>query len=88
MDKNTTIKMKKQINVTDLSGEKVMVDFESGKYFLIKGVGNDIWDMIQEEITVSEIISKLLSEYEVSEEECEKAVFDFLGKLEEFQFIG
>ena len=88
MDKNTTIKMKKQINVTDLSGEKVMVDFESGKYFLIKGVGNDIWDMIQEEITVSEIISKLLAEYEVAEEECEKAVFDFLGKLEELQFIG
>ena len=38
MDKNTTIKMKKQINVTDLSGEKVMVDFESGKYFLIIGI--------------------------------------------------
>lgn len=88
MDKNTIIKMKKQINVTDLSGEKVMVDFESGKYFLIKGVGNDIWDMIQEEITAGEIISKLLEEYEVSEEECEKAVFDFLGKLEELQFIG
>ena len=88
MDKTTTIKLTKEINVTDLSGEKVMVDFESGKYFLIKGVGNDIWDMIQEEITVAEIIEKLLQEYEVSEEECEKSVFEFLGKLEELQFIG
>ena len=88
MDKTTTIKLTKEINVTDLSGEKVMVDFESGKYFLIKGVGNDIWDMIQEEITVGEIIEKLLQEYEVSKEECEKSVFEFLGKLEELQFIG
>lgn len=87
MDKTTTIKLTKEINVTDLSGEKVMVDFESGKYFLIKGVGNDIWDMIQEEITAGEIIEKLLQEYEVSEEECEKSVFEFLGKLEELQFI-
>lgn len=88
MDKNTKIKMTKEINVTDLSGEKVMVDFESGKYFLIKGVGNDIWDMIQKEITVGEIVENLLKEYEVSREECERSVYDFLGKLEELEFIG
>lgn len=88
MDRNTVIKMTKQLNVTDLAGEKVMVDFESGKYFLIKGVGNDIWDMIQEEITVGDIISKLLAEYDVSEEECEKSVMEFLGKLKEMDFIA
>lgn len=38
--------MKAKRNVTDLAGEKVMVDFEQGKYFCIKGVGNDIWDML------------------------------------------
>ena len=87
MDRQTTVKLKKKVNVTDLAGEKVMVDFESGKYFLIKGVGNDIWDYIQVEITVGEIIDKLLSEYEVSKEECEQSVFDFLGKLKELEFI-
>ncbi len=87
MDKDTKIVLKKKLNVTDLSGEKVMVDFESGKYFLIKGVGNDIWDMIQEEITPNEIIEKLLSEYEVSREECEKSVIEFLEKMENFKFI-
>ena len=87
MDKATKVKLIKQLNVTDLSGEKVMVDFESGKYFLIKGVGNDIWDLIQNEITVGEIIDKLLSEYDVSAEECERSVLDFLGKLKELEFI-
>lgn len=88
MDRNSTIHMKKQLNVTDLSGEKVMIDFESGKYFMIKGVGNDIWDMIQGgDITVDELIQKLLGEYEVSEEECEQAVLEFLNKLEDFKII-
>jgi len=87
MDKNATIVMKKKLNVTDLSGEKVMVDFESGKYFLIKGVGNDIWDMIQEETTPARIVEQLLSEYDVTEEECMRSVEDFLEKLREFKFI-
>ncbi len=87
MDKNTKIVLKKKLNVTDLAGEKVMVDFDNGKYFLIKGVGNDIWEMIQNEITPGEIIEKLLSEYDVSREECEKSVMEFLEKMEGYNFI-
>ncbi len=87
MDKSTVITLKKKLNVTDLAGEKVMIDFESGKYFMIKGAGNDIWDMIQTDITVGDIIAGLLKEYDVSEEECEKSVFAFLEKMQELDFI-
>ena len=87
MDRESKVILKKKLNVTDLAGEKVMVDFDNGKYFLIKGVGNDIWDMIQEEITPQEIIEKLLSEYDVSRDECEKSVMEFLDKMESLNFI-
>lgn len=87
MDLNKKIKLKQQINVTDLNGEKAMLDFNTGKYYIIKGVGNDIWDMLSEEITINEIINKLLSEYKVSHEECEKSVIEFLDKLEKANFI-
>lgn len=87
MDKNAFIKLKKKLNVTDLSGEKVMIDFETGKYFLIKGTGNDIWDMLQENITPSQIIEKLLQEYDVAPEECETTVIEFLDKMKSFDFI-
>ena len=85
MDKTAKIRMKAKRNVTDLAGEKVMVDFEQGKYFCIKGVGNDIWDMLdgQEGITVEAILHKLMEEYEVMEEVCEKEVLAFLDKLEQ-----
>ncbi|MCR5719892.1 MAG: PqqD family peptide modification chaperone [Lachnospiraceae bacterium] len=88
MDRNTTVKLAKKLNVTDLSGEKVMVDFESGKYFLIKGVGNDIWDMLGEPITVGEITDRLLSEYEVEENVCLESVINFLTELLKLDFIS
>lgn len=88
MDKTAKVKMIKQSNVTDLSGEKVMVDFDNGKYFMIKGVGNDIWDMLgEQEIGVDEIISRLLGEYEVSEDVCEKEVLEFLNRMESLGII-
>ena len=87
MEMDKKIKLTKDINVTELDGEKVMVDFETGKYFIIKGCGNDIWDMLSDEISPNEIIDKLLAEYDVSREECTQSVMDFLGKMEEYNFI-
>ena len=88
VDRTTKIRMKKKRNVTDLAGEKVMVDFEQGKYFCIKGVGNDIWDMLEEkEMSVEQILHKLLEEYEVTEEVCEKEVLEFLKKLEQAEIL-
>lgn len=90
MNRDQVIELKKKLNVTDLAGEKVMVDFEQGKYFMIKGAGNDIWDMLQEgaELTPAQIIERLLAEYDVSPEECENSVMDFLGKMQELGFIA
>lgn len=81
MDMNVNVKLARDLNVTDLSGEKVMVDFESGKYYLIKGVGNDIWDMIQQEMTAGEMVTHLLKEYDVDEEVCKDSVVGFLQNL-------
>ena len=79
--------MKKQLNVTDLSGEKVMVDFEQGKYYMITGVGNDIWDMLADDVTVTQIMDKLLLEYDVTREQCEAEVLNFLTELEKLGII-
>ncbi|MBQ8632976.1 MAG: PqqD family protein [Lachnospiraceae bacterium] len=87
MDKNAVVKLITDINVTELAGEKVMIDFATGKYFMIKGVGNDIWDMIQNEISVGAITEKLLSEYDVTEDVCYASVCEFLNKLEEIGFV-
>lgn len=87
MDRERKIRIKKEIEVTELDGEKVMIDFDSGRYFLIKGVGNDIWDMLQQETTPADIIAQLLSEYDVAPEVCETQVMAFLDKIAALDFI-
>ncbi len=87
MDKNTIVRSKKKLDITILNGEKVILDFTTGNYYVIKGVGSIILDMLEDEISVNDIIEKLLIEYDVSREECEQSVIEFLQKLEEADFI-
>lgn len=84
---NRKIIVLKKPDVTDLAGEKVMIDFETGKYFLLKGVANDIWDNLKSGITIKEICEKLLTEYEVDRQTCEENVKSFLEKMAQYQFI-
>lgn len=87
MDSRTIIRLIKKLDATDLSGEKVMIDFESGKYFLLKGVANDIWEYLQEEITYGRIIANLLENYDIDEESCSSSVEKFLNQLLVYKFI-
>lgn len=84
---NRKIRIVKQLEVTDLAGEKVMIDFETGKYFMIKGAGNDIWDIMQEETDIEKIVDKLLEIYEIDRDTCQKSVEDFFKQLEKNHFI-
>ena len=84
----STVKLVKKLDVTDLDGEKVMIDFSSGKYFLLKGAANEIWDYIQSPIAISDIIHNLLKVYNVSEEICRESTFSFLEQLNNYSFIS
>ena len=81
------IRILKKPEVSELDGEKVMIDFTNGKYFMIKGAGNDIWDEINDGVQVSEIVEALLQEYDVERKTCENEVWKFLKQMEEYKFI-
>ena len=87
MDKKSKLLLKKKLEVAELAGEKVMIDFESGKYFMLKGAANDIWDMLDKEIMVETIIDQLLKIYDIDEETCEQSVYSFIHELSEYKFI-
>lgn len=88
MTDDCKVKLIKNLEVTDLDGEKVMIDFSSGKYFLLKGAANEIWDYIQNPIRISEILHKLMLVYDVSEEICRESTFSFLNQLKNYDFIA
>ena len=58
----------------DLEGEVVILNLESGVYFGLNAVGGDIWNYIQSEHTIEEIIQHLLQQYRVERSRCEAEV--------------
>lgn len=67
--------------VSDMNGEKVMLSVQNGKYYNLGVIGGDIWEYIQEPITIENLVNKLLRKYEVSQQECQEQVESFLKTL-------
>lgn len=87
MTDSTKITLIKPMDVTDLAGDKVMIDFETGKYYMLKGSAVDIWESIQSETTVGDVKKKLLEIYDVEEDECMKSIEAFLTQMQENKFV-
>lgn len=88
MPTNYSIRVLKKPDVTDLAGEKVMIDFESGKYFMLTGSANDIWDLLEDGVTSASVVAALMELYEVDEGTCRTGVEKFLTELSEIGFIA
>ena len=87
INKNSVICINKDIDATEFNDEKVMMNMDKGKYYALNEVGSRIWDLINKDTEVSEIIKALLEEYDVSEEECTKEVISYLEDLYNAELI-
>ena len=81
------IKRNKEVFASEIDDEVVMMNVDSGKYYGMDTVGSRIWELIAEEIQVREVINKLMEEYDVEEEQCEKDVLEFLNELYENKLV-
>lgn len=81
------IKIKKNLQVTDLSGEKVMVDYSTSQYFLLKDTASDIWDILKNNVTFHELVQQLMAVYEIDRTSCESSVRRFLAQLAKMDMI-
>ena len=81
------IKRNKEIFASEIDDEVVMMNVDTGKYYGMDTVGSRIWELIAEEIQVKEVINKLMEEYDVGEEQCEKDVLEFLNELYENKLV-
>ncbi len=79
---NAKIVQNKEIDASDIDGDKVMMNLERGMYFSLNSVGSRIWDIIENPTTTDDIVKVLLNEYDIAEEECKEAVVSFLKGLE------
>jgi hypothetical protein len=67
--------------VSNMGGEKVMLSIKNGKYYNLGEIGGVIWDLIDEETSIDQLVTKLMSNFNVTQTECEEQVISFLELL-------
>ena len=71
----------KQHLYSDLNGEAVILSLRNGKYYGLNSVGACIWNGLAAPVTLSELESAVMNEYDVDEAVCEHEVDAFLRRM-------
>jgi dissimilatory sulfite reductase (desulfoviridin) alpha/beta subunit len=77
------MKIKRSDNAVSrtIDGEVVVLLPEAATIHALSGCGNRIWELIEEETTVSEIVQKIWEEYDVTLERAQEEITTFIDKL-------
>ena len=67
--------------------ETVILHFSAGTYFGLDEVGTRIWQLIAEPRPVAEIRDRLLEEYEVEPDHCERSTLALLLEMTEHGLV-
>jgi hypothetical protein len=72
---------------SEIGGEAVILNLQSGTYYGLDEVGNRIWELIQTPRSVKEVQETLMEEYEVEADQCEKDLLALLQMLADENLI-
>lgn len=67
--------------VSDMDGEKVMLNVESGKYYNLGRIGGRIWELVESPISFTGMVEQLVAEYEIEPDTCRQQVETFVKQL-------
>lgn len=84
---NSVIVQKKELDTANMDGEIVMMNMDKGKYYGLNSIGSRIWELIEESIVVTELISQLTKEFNVDANVCKDNVLLFLNRLYDEEII-
>lgn len=65
----------------ELSGETVILDTASDRYFALTAIGTQIWDWLQTPCTLANLCERLQQEYNVTPEQCQADVSALIDQL-------
>jgi pantoate kinase len=77
----TMLSRNNQLLAAQVDDELVMLDSEQGKYFSLNKVGAVIWALLEEAMTYQELLSSLMKQFTVEQQQCQQDVEPFLEKM-------
>ena len=82
MQMTTVVRRHPSLLASQVTDDVVLFSAERGMYYGTQAVGGRIWSLIQDETSVSDICERVLAEFSVERENCERDVLQFLEQLE------
>jgi hypothetical protein len=70
-----------------VGGEAVILHLDGGVYYGLNEVGARVWQLVQEELTVAEIVDAIVAEYEVDRAQCFGDVQQLVAGLAEHKLV-
>ena len=85
IDKNTRVRVGKNVHVREFDGEMVLLDLDRGEYFGLDALGCRVWKSLAEGKSLAEIADDLAPEHEV---EPERLLADLLALVNDLLARG
>lgn len=78
----------KQVS-TSLSGETVILQFDSGEYYNLNEVGSFIWELLQKKPhSLAELLTEVCENFDVYSSDCEKDIQLLLHDLDNEKLVS
>ena len=89
MRTNIDMKIKRSDNTIwrVVDGEVVILLPDGHMLYALKGCGSRVWELIEEEKSISEIARKICDEYEVEPERASEDITEFINELAEMKLV-
>lgn len=86
------MEIKKKLIKREIAGDAFLVPlgkeiYDSNGLFFLSGIGEFIWDRLEQAQSREEILSAILEEYDVQEADARKDLDAFFDKLKSFEII-
>ncbi len=78
---STRLQIPEGIVHRDLEGELVLLNLNTGVYFGLDPVGTRIWHLLQNRLSLQQVLNTLLLEYEVTEAQCRQDLLNLIAQL-------
>ena len=70
-----------------VGGEAVILHLDEGVYYGLNEVGARVWQLVQEELTVAEIVDAIVAEYGVDRAQCLGDIQELVAGLAEHKLV-
>ena len=81
LEKTNVLYRNADILVNDVDGETVMMSIENGSYYGMNPTGNYIWNLLETEKTIVDLLNSIAKTFSLSQEQSEKEVLPFIQKM-------